>query len=228
MSLFLNKFVFLYYPYIALAIFFCGSIYRYEYDQYSWKSSSSQILEKKLLFWGSNFFHFGIIFLMAGHFVGLMTPKFLYSMIISPEKKQLVAMSAGGVAGIVCLIGLVILIYRRLFFTRIYITSSKFDILVLLLLFIQLTLGLLSIFISYQHIENPASMIAFANWTQGIFLFSKDLHLYVINEHWIFKCHLFLGMTILLIFPFTRLVHIFSFPYLYLLRDGYQIVRNAK
>ena len=137
-------------------------------------------------------------------------------------------MSAGGVAGVFCLIGLVILIYRRLFFTKIYETSSRSDILILFLLFFQLLLGLLSIGISYQHIENPAIMIAFANWTQGIFLFSKDLHLYVINEHWLFKCHLFLGMTIFLIFPFTRLVHIFSFPYLYLLRDGYQIVRNNK
>ena len=87
MNLFLNKFIFLYYPYIVLVVFFCGSIYRYEYDQYSWRSGSSQILEKNLLYWGSNLFHFGIIFLMFGHFFGLMTPKFLYSMIISPKKK---------------------------------------------------------------------------------------------------------------------------------------------
>ncbi len=227
MSIFINKFMFLYYPYIALTIFFCGSIYRYEYDQYSWKSSSSQILEKKLLYVGSNLFHYGIIILMLGHFFGLLTPKFLYSIIISPEKKQVLAMSVGGVAGITCLVGLLILTYRRLFFTKIYSTSSKIDILILVLLLIQLILGIMSIFVSYQHIENPATMIAFANWTQGIFLFSKNLHLYVINEHWIFKCHLFLGMTILLIFPFSRLVHIFSFPYLYILRDGYQLVRKS-
>ena len=71
----LNKLLFFYYPYLTIFIFFIGSIYRYEYNQYSWKSSSSQIFEKKLLFWGSNLFHFGIIFLLTGHFFGLLTPK---------------------------------------------------------------------------------------------------------------------------------------------------------
>ena len=94
------------------------------------------------------------------------------------------------------------------------------------MLYVQLLIGLSSIVISYEHIDNPNTMIALANWVQGIFLFTPDLYLFVINEHWLFKFHLFLGMTILLFFPFTRLVHAFSFPYLYLLREGYQITRK--
>ncbi len=224
----LNKFLFFYYPYIAIFIFLIGSIYRYEYNQYSWKSSSSQIFEKKILYLGSNLFHFSIIFLLLGHFFGLLTPKFLYSAIISPEKKQILAMVFGGIAGIVSLVGLTMLIYRRFIYNNVYQTTKQSDLLVLFLLYIQLLLGLASILITYQHLDDASSMISFANWVQGIFLFSNNIHLYVINEHWLFKAHLFVGMSILLVFPFTRLIHIFSVPYLYLLRDGYQIVRNSK
>lgn len=224
----LNKLLFSYYPYIAIIIFIFGSIYRYEYNQYSWKTSSSQIFEKKLLFWGSNLFHFGVIFLLTGHFFGLLTPHMIYVMFISPEKKQLIAMICGGVAGFIALIGITILIYRRMKIKNVYKTSSSLDILVLILLKIQLILGLMSIVVSYSHLPNASSMLALANWTQGIFLLSKDLHLYIINEHWIFKAHIFLGLSIMLITPFTRLVHIFSIPYLYLIREGYQIVRTLK
>ena len=225
---FLNSIVFSYYPYACLLLFIIGSIYRYEHNQYSWKSSSSQILKKDLLFWGSNLFHFGIIFLMLGHCFGLLTPKFIYSVFISPDSKQLLAMISGGIAGFFCLIGLTMLLYRRLTDFRIRVTSDKSDILILILLYIQLLLGLFSILISYEHINDPSSMITLANWVQGIFTFSSDIASYVINEHWIFKAHLFLGMTIFLIFPFTRLIHIFSFPYLYLIREGYQLVRSLK
>lgn len=224
----LNKLLFFYYPYIAIFIFIVGSIYRYEYNQYSWKTSSSQIFEKKILFWGSNLFHWGIIILLFGHFFGLLTPKFIYSLIITPEKKQIIAMVVGGISGTSCIIGLTMLIYRRFCFDNIYQTTKSSDWLVLFLLYIQLSLGLLSIIISYKHLHDASSMIAFANWVQGIFLFSGDIHTYIINEHWIFKSHLFLGTTLLIIFPFTRLIHVFSFPYLYLLRDGYQIVRSFK
>ncbi len=218
--------MFSYYPYISIFIFILGSLYRYENNQYTWKSGSSQILDNKLFFWSSNLFHFGILFLICGHFFGLLTPKILYTKILSPDKKQIIAMTAGGIAGILCFIGLTLLIYRRISSARVLLTSNKTDIIILVLLYIQLILGLLSIFISYQHIDNPSTMIALANWVQGIFLFTPDIHLFIINEHWLFKLHLVLGMTILVFFPFTRLVHVFSFPYLYLLREGYQITRK--
>ncbi len=225
---FLNNLLFSYYPYAAIMFFCIGSIYRYENDQYSWKSSSSQILHNNLFFYSSNFFHYGIIVLMFGHFFGLMTPHSIYSKIIQPETKQMYAIIIGGVAGFISLIGITMLLYRRLFVAKVYITSNKSDIFILILLYIQLLLGLLSIFISYQKMDDPSSMIALANWVQGIFIFSPDLYSYVANEHWLFKCHILLGMTIFLVFPFTRLIHIFSFPYLYFLRRGYQIVRRLR
>ncbi|HIH2762782.1 MAG TPA: respiratory nitrate reductase subunit gamma [Candidatus Azoamicus sp.] len=225
---FLNVFIFSYFPYIAIFIFVLGSIFRYENNQYSWKSSSSQLLNNKLFFLSSNFFHFGILFLMFGHFFGLLTPHFIYSKFITAEHKQLLAMISGGIAGFFCFIGLTLLIYRRIVNDRVNITSNFSDIYVLFLLYIQLVLGLFSILISYSHIDNPSTMISLANWVQGIFTFSPNLHLYVISEHFIFKAHLFLGMLIFVVFPFTRLVHIFSVPYLYFIRSGYQIVRVFK
>lgn len=225
MSNFFYNFMFSYYPYICILIFITGSIYRYENNQYTWKSGSSQLLNNNL-FWSSNLFHFGILFLLFGHFFGLLTPKFIYSKIISPDHKQILAMISGGIAGIICFIGLTLLIYRRISNSRIFLTSDKTDIFVLILLYTQLLLGLFSIYVSYQHIDNPSIMIALANWVQGILCFTPDSYNLIIHEHWLFKLHLVLGMTILLVFPFTRLVHMFSFPYLYLLREGYQIVRK--
>ena len=224
---FLNNFFFNYYPYIVLSFFFIGSIYRYENSQYTWKSGSSQILRNNI-FLASNFFHFGILFLIFGHFFGLMTPKIIYSKFITPESKQLVAIIVGGTAGFFCLFGLTFILYRRFFDIRIRKNSNKSDFLVLILLYFQLLLGLFSILISVNHLDNPSSMISLAHWVQGIFIFDENLYHYITNEHWIFKLHLILGMTILLIFPFTRLIHIFSFPYLYFLRTGYQIVRILK
>lgn len=225
---FFNIFIFSYFPYISILIFILGSVFRYENNQYSWKSSSSQLLNNKLFFWSSNLFHFGILFLILGHFFGLLTPHSIYSKFITAEHKQMLAMFSGGIAGFFCFIGLTLLIYRRLSNDRVNSTSNISDIYVLFLLYLQLILGLLSIFISYSHIDNPSTMISLANWVQGIFTFSPNLYLYVIQEHFIFKAHLFFGMIILIVFPFTRLVHVFSIPYLYFFRSGYQLVRMFK
>lgn len=225
---FLNIFFFSYLPYISLFIFVFGSIYRYENNQYSWKSGSSQILNDRFFLISSNFFHFGIIFLICGHLIGLLTPHFLYVKIITAEHKQLLAMTSGGIAGFFCFIGLTMLLYRRLFNNRVNVTGNFSDIYVLFILYIQLLLGLVSISISYEHLHDPSTMISLANWVQGIFTLSPNLHLYVSSEHFIFKAHLICGMIIFIMFPFTRLVHIFSLPYLYFLRTGYQIVRSFK
>jgi len=223
---FLNNFLFSYYPYIVLGVFLVGSIYRYEHNQYSWKSGSSQIFRKDLLFWGSNFFHFGIIILLLGHFIGLLTPKFIYSIFITPEHKQILAMYVGGISGFVAFIGINMLLIRRLSDIRVRVNSSQSDIIVLIIIYIQLLLGLGSIFVTSQHLDDSSSMLALASWVQGILIFDFNIASYIANEHWIFKLHLFFGMTFFLIFPFTRLVHIFSIPYLYLLRSGYQLVRR--
>jgi nitrate reductase gamma subunit len=225
MADYINQFFFGIYPYLALTVFFVGSLLRYDRDQYTWKASSSQLLSKKDMRLGSNLFHIGIIALFFGHLVGLLTPEWAYHAVMSPGTKQVLAMTAGGIFGIICLAGMVLLIRRRITDLRIRATSETADLPILLILFVQLVLGLLTIPYSAQHLDG-SSMIALANWAQHIFTFRGGAAAFVVGESWVFKAHLFLGMTIFLLFPFTRLVHIWSVPLQYLSRSGYQIVRK--
>lgn len=225
---FLNQFLFGYYPYICLSVFAIGSILRFEHGQYSWRSGSSQLLRRKQLVAGSILFHVGILIIFAGHFVGLLTPIAVFDALgISHSAKQMLAIVAGGSAGLMCLVGIALLTHRRLFDARIRHNSSFGDTAILLLLFAQLLLGLSTIPVSMQHLDGQ-EMVKFMSWAQRILTFRAGAADLVADAHPIFKAHLTLGLTIFLVFPFTRLVHIFSAPVWYLGRRGYQIVRTKR
>jgi nitrate reductase gamma subunit len=225
MANYINQFFFGIYPYVAITVFFVGSLLRYDRDQYTWKASSSQLLRKKDMRVGSNLFHIGIIMLFFGHLFGLLTPQWAYHFVMSAGTKQVLAMTAGGIFGLMCLVGMVLLIRRRITDPRIRATSQAADLPILLILFVQLVLGLLTIPFSAQHLDG-SSMVALANWAQHIVTFQGDAASFVAGEALVFKLHLVLGLTIFLLFPFTRLVHVWSVPVQYLGRTGYQIVRK--
>jgi nitrate reductase gamma subunit len=225
MANYINQFFFGIYPYIAITVFFVGSLLRYDRDQYTWKASSSQLLSKKDMRLGSNLFHIGIIMLFFGHLMGLLTPHWAYHFLMTAGQKQMLAMTAGGIFGVICLIGMILLIRRRMLDARIKATSQPTDLPILLILFVQLVLGLLTIPASAQH-PDGSSMLALASWAQHLVTFQGDAASFVANEALIFKLHLVLGLTIFLVFPFTRLVHVWSAPVQYLARSGYQIVRK--
>ena len=206
---YLDTFIFGIYPYICLAVFFVGSLIRYDRDQYTWKSDSSQLLRKKQLRIGSIFFHIGVLFLFFGHFFGMLTPHFLYDPFITAGQKQLMAMASGGVAGVFGFIGLTILLHRRLTDDRIRINSKPSDILIVVVLWLQLLLGLATIPLSGQHLDGSV-MMQLAGWAQHIATFRGGAVELLNGVDWVFKLHMFLGMTIFLIFPFTRLVHVWS------------------
>ena len=224
----INQLLFGYYPYLCLTVFVLGSLVRFDREQYTWRSGSSQLLRRKQLSWGSNLFHVGILVIFFGHFVGLLTPIAIFDFFgIGHGFKQMMAIVVGGVAGIACLIGITLLTHRRLFDARIRNTSSFGDIFILLLLFVQLLLGLATIPISLEHLSG-AEMIKFMNWAQGIVTLNPGAASFVADANPIFKLHMLLGMTIFLVFPFTRLVHIWSAPIWYLGRRGYQVVRTRQ
>ncbi len=225
MSEHLNTFFFGIYPYIAVIVMILGSILRYDRDPYSWKADSSQLLGRKGLRLGSNLFHVGILLLFFGHLFGLLTPHWAYEPFITASQKQMLAMVAGGIFGGLAFVGMVILIWRRTTNDRVRATTKFMDMAILLILFVQLVLGLLTIPQSAQH-PDGSSMIAMAEWAQHIVTFRPGAADFIQPQHWIFKLHIVLGLTIFLIFPFTRLVHIFSAPFKYLFRAGYQIVRK--
>jgi len=222
---YINQALFGLYPYIVVSVFLIGSVVRFDREQYSWRSGSSQLLRRKLLFVGSNCFHIGILAIFGGHLVGLLTPHSIYTAIgLSVEAKQLMAMIVGGVFGTLCFIGLTLLIYRRLVDPRIRATSSYMDIAILLLIYAQLILGLSSIFASAQHLDG-SEMLVLAEWAQRIVTLRGGAADLIAGVDPIFKLHIVLGMTIFLVFPFSRLVHIWSAPVGYLGRP-YQIVRR--
>ena len=222
----LNLFAFGIYPYIAIAIMLIGSWIRYDREQYSWKTSSSQLLESKQLRKGSIAFHIGVLGIFLGHFFGLLMPKEIWYLFgITTQMKQMIAIGAGGLFGLICFYGLTILIKRRLFNPRIRATSNPMDIAILFLLYAQLILGLLSIFVSMGHLDG-AEMLKLMAWAQNTVTFNSVAAAEAISGvHWIFKLHVFLGMTLFVVFPFSRLVHMLSVPVQYISRQ-HQIVRQ--
>lgn len=218
-------------PYAALTILVIGSIARYDRDQYTWKSSSSQLLRRKQLMWGSILFHVGIITIFFGHLVGLFTPIWLLDSLGVPHGlKQWMAVLIGGPAGVAALIGGTLLLHRRLTDRRIRATSSWLDIAIMVLIWLQLVIGLLTITQTLQHMDGE-EMIRFMSWSQSIVTWNINAWVTVVDVHWLYKLHIFLGLIITALFPFSRLVHIVSglaAPVKYLTRPGYQIVRSRR
>ena len=228
MTAWIDTFLFGLYPYICLAVFFIGSWARFDRDQYTWKSDSSQLLRRGSLRWGSNLFHVGVLFLFFGHSVGMLTPHFVYEHFMSAGAKQLMAMVSGGIAGLLAFIGVTLLLHRRLSDVRIRATSKTSDIVLLWLLWLQLALGLATIPLSAQHLDGSV-MMRLAEWGQRIVTFRSGAVELLANVGWVFKLHMVLGMTIFLVFPFTRLVHVWSgFGTLAYIARPYQLVRARR
>lgn len=221
----LNNLLFGVYPYIAIIVCIVASWIRFDREPYTWKADSSQMLNKKGFRIASNLFHIGIIFILLGHFVGLLTPVSIYHHFISSADKQMLAMVSGGFFGILCLIGLVMLIKSRLSDPRVRASSKFSDFMVLFLLLIQLLLGLTTIFVSMKHLDGSV-MIMLGDWAQSIVTFQGMQAAAAIEPvNIIYKLHVFVGMTMILLFPFTRLVHVISIPVWYFGRR-YQVVRE--
>ena len=227
----IDYFIFGIMPYIALTVLIVGSIARYERDPFTWKSSSSQLLRRKQLIWGSILFHVGILVVFFGHLIGLFTPIWVLDMLGVPYAlKQWMAVLLGGVAGIAALIGASMLIHRRVTDPRIWQTTSFGDIGILVLIWLQLFIGLGTIFLTLQHMDG-AEMVRFMTWSQSVILLNLNAWAMVVDVHWLYKSHIFLGLLITILFPFTRLVHIlsgFAAPVRFLLRPGYQLVRSRR
>ena len=223
---YLHQFVYGIYPYIALAIFLFGSLVRFEREQYTWKSDSSQLLHTGNLRVGNILFHIGVLGLFFGHLVGLLTPVAVWDAIgVTHSFKQMIAMVAGGIFGTLCMLGLLILMHRRLSDPRISAVTKGGDKLLLLWIFITLGLGLTTIFESAQHTDGHM-MVLLMTWAQHIVTFRGDAADFIVAAPLLFKLHLFMGISLFVIFPFTRLVHVWSgFASVTYLSRAWQLVR---
>lgn len=225
---YLNTFLFGIYPYLALAILLLGSLIRFDREPYTWKSDSSQLLRRQQLRLGSNLFHYGVLVVVAGHFVGFLAPDWAVRWALDPAGHQLVAMVAGGIAGLVAIIGLSILIHRRLADPRIRRNSRKWDVAVVLMLWLQLALGLLTVPLSAEHMDGAMFEIM-TSYVKGIVTFQGGVADLLLGTPAIYRLHIFLGFTIFLVSPFTRMIHIWSGvgALAYVVRP-YQLVRTRR
>ncbi len=207
----MNLFFFGVYPYIAGTVFLLGSLVRFDREQYLWRSESSQMLRTGTLRWGSNLFHVGIIGLFFGHLVGLLTPLAVFEALgLTPRDKQLMAMGTGGTLGLLILVGLLLLIARRLGEPRLKATTRPMDWVTLLWLLATLLLGLSTIAVSAHHLDG-AEMLLLMSWAKGVVSFQGGAAAaYIAGASLVFKVHIVFGLTLFLLFPFTRLVHIWS------------------
>ena len=224
----LHFFFFAIYPYICLAIFFFGSLVRFDREQYTWKSDSSQLLYDGQLRLGNILFHVGVLAVFGGHFVGLLTPLWVWHALgASHAAKQLLAMTAGGIFGTMALVGLLILIKRRFTIDRININSTWRDKLLLVWILVTLLLGLSTICVSAGHMDGH-EMTLLMQWAQHIVTFrGVEAAGFITDAHILFKLHMFMGMTFFLIFPFTRMVHVWSgFASVFYVFRPWQLVRR--
>ncbi|RLK48758.1 respiratory nitrate reductase gamma subunit [Alkalispirillum mobile] len=222
---YLHDLAFAVFPYIAGTVFLIGSLLRFEKSQYTWKSNTTQLMSGGDRFrLGINLFHIGIIALFFGHLFGLLTPQAVYSAVgLTAGGKQILAIVAGTIFGLITLVGVAILLHRRLTDPRVRKTSYPMDSFILILLALQLVTGLLTVPASMGSLDG-GTMLKIVAWAQGLVTFQADAAATIYDIHWIYKIHMFLGMLMFLVFPFTRLVHIWSVPYGYIWR-AYQVVR---
>jgi nitrate reductase gamma subunit len=228
MTEFINQLAFGWYPYLAVTVLVLGSVLRFDANQYSWRSQSSQFLRRRQMVLGSNLFHMGIIVLFFGHLIGLLTPINVFDFMgVTHSFKQTTALVVGGIAGVLAYIGATLLLHRRLFDPRIRRSSSVGDILVLVLIWVQLTLGIATTYWTLQHLDG-SEMVRFMGWANGILTLNPAAPDIIRETALVYKLHIVLGLTLFIITPFTRLVHIWSAPVWFLLRPGYQIVRSRR
>ncbi len=214
-------------PYVVIAVLILGSLARFVLAPFSWKSQSSEILDKKDIFWGANLFHIGVIFLFCGHCFGLFTPtEWLNAAGLTPRLHQMMEIICGGLSAIVAITGLIILTWRRLTNERVRAASRPSDFWVLFLLLAVIILGIGCVVNSYLYDKSGATIILLGGWVRGLFSFDYQAWQNILLVPDWQKAHIFVGLIIFLIVPFTRLVHIWSgyLSVFYLIRP-HQIMR---
>lgn len=204
-------------PYFAMATFIVGHWWRYRTDQLGWTSGSTQLLERKILGWASPAFHYGALAAIGGHVVGLLIPKSLTNTVgISESTYRWFSAVAGGVAGAVCMIGLVGLIYRRATNPRVKRTTSRTDLLTYVLLTILIAIGCFMTFGDNLLTSAPYDYrVSIAPWWRSLFYLDPNVSA-AVDAKTIYQVHAIIAWSFWALFPFSRLVHAWSIPLQYL------------
>jgi nitrate reductase gamma subunit len=205
-------------PYVCLAVFVVGHVWRYRRDQLTWTARSTQLLEQRLLRAGSLLFHFGVLAVIGGHVLGILVPVGVTDAVgIDEHAYHLLSLTAGGVAGVAMTAGLAILVVRRASVPRVRVTTTRGDLVMYPLLLVALLTGMLATFgqslfgdVTYRESVSP--------WFRGIFTFRPDVHA-MSDAPFLFQLHATVVWLLYAVWPFSRLVHAWSIPLSYAQRS---------
>ncbi|MFD5144073.1 respiratory nitrate reductase subunit gamma [Streptomyces sp. NPDC058401] len=206
-------------PYVSIALLIAGTVWRARFDKFGWTTHSSQLHESRLLRIGSPLFHFGMLFVIVGHVVGLLVPKSWTDAVgLSDHAYHLLALTTGTVAGVAAAVGIGILVYRRFKVPAVRRATLRSDHLMYSFLLGAMILGLTATLL------NSAGMTDGYNyrdgisvWFRSLFTFTPDYQL-MAGAPLAFKLHILFGFTLFALIPYSRLVHMFSVPLKYLFR----------
>jgi len=212
-----DYFLWVVFPYLCVATFVVGHVWRYRRDQYTWTARSTQLLERRMLRVGSLLFHFGILAVIGGHVLGILVPRSWTSAVgVSDDAYHWIAVTAGGLAGVAVVAGLSILVYRRIAVGRVRATTTRSDLVLYPVLAATILLGMLAT-VWGSAIDEHLYRTTVSPWFRGIFVFRPDGEL-MAGAPFVFQAHAFAAWLLFAIWPFTRLVHAWSVPIAYLRR----------
>ncbi|HYO20276.1 MAG TPA: respiratory nitrate reductase subunit gamma [Dermatophilaceae bacterium] len=213
-------------PYVVLAMLVGGTLWRYRYDQFGWTTRSTQLYESRLLRVGSPLFHFGLVFVLVGHLVGLVIPKsWTEALGVSQTLYHVNALVVGGLAGLCTLLGVSILVYRRRTTGPVFMATTRNDKAMYVALVGAIVLGLFATLagagvIGEEHNYRETVSV----WFRSLFVLQPDVDA-MAAAPWTFHIHVLVAMLLFAMWPFTRLVHAFTAPLHYLFRP-YVVYRS--
>lgn len=205
---------------IIFAVLIFAQKYKSKNNQYI-VDKKEQYIYGGLFRFGNNLFHWSVGLLMIGHFFGLLTPEKLYTIFITVKEKQILEIYIGGGAGIICFIGMTIMIVERILNKKLWVTNSVSRFVMLFMVYVQLILGLLSILVSWKHLDG-SQMLYITKWLQHLVILDANAYQALTSVNFIYKLHIILGFSILLVFPFTKLIHVVNLPVRHITNVGYK------
>ncbi|MGW7065542.1 respiratory nitrate reductase subunit gamma [Streptomyces sp. NPDC054855] len=211
-------------PYVVLVLLVAGLLWRYRYDKFGWTTRSSQVYESKLLNIASPMFHYGILFVLVGHLVGLFVPESWTEKVgVSEHTYHLFSLYGGTAAGILLVLGILLLLYRRRTNAPVFRATTANDKLMYLVLFAAIVLGMVAK-LTHASGEGYNYRESMAPWARSLFTLQPDTDR-MAGVPVMYQIHAVVGMALFALIPFTRLVHMFSAPVQYLFRP-YVVYRS--
>lgn len=214
MKAFFDNLFLVYFPYIAMTVFISGVLFYIFKSNNTIQAKSTQFLSNdKEIKWGSVIFHYSILMVLGGHIFGLLVPEWMYTIVMSTETKYILAICMGTLSGVFALLGISMLLFRRIKNEKVKKNSTPHDFIIASLLLLQIVMGLMCTYVTAtSSIENYISL---DEWAQDLVLLKPDSWLHITDVHWIYKAHIVNGFLIFLLFPYSKLMHMVATPFRY-------------